>query len=455
MLLALAWFGCSVDGDENDPAVDGDVTWHQNVAPIVQEHCVGCHAEGKIAPFALDTPEAAAPMAALMAYDVENGLMPPWLAVETPECKPTHPWAEDRRLSAEEIATISAWAAAGAPVGDPATAAALPEPEEVGIASPDAVIPFQSAFTVSGDRDIFQCFVIDLPNTEEMWIESIQLQPGNPVVDHHGLVYLAADPAEIAALPVGPDGSFPCFNPPQVSGYLAATWVPGSSPTTLPPDTGMVAPVGSKLIVQMHYHPASTPQEDLSSIELTWSSSKPTWAAAQALVGNNDRQQRDGYGLQPGPNDRGAAEFFIPAGATGHTETMRILQEISYDFPVFSVGTHMHYVGTGMRIEVEHTGPSTPGTECLIETPRWDFNWQRVYRYDAPIDQLPKINQGDVIQLTCDFNNSLDNPFVADALAQDGLSSPQDVTLGEQTTDEMCLGLFGFLVPSAFVDALL
>ena len=38
-------------------------TWYQDVAPIVVSRCGGCHRDGGIAPFALDSYEAAAPWA--------------------------------------------------------------------------------------------------------------------------------------------------------------------------------------------------------------------------------------------------------------------------------------------------------------------------------------------------------------------------------------------------------
>jgi hypothetical protein len=50
------------------------------------------------------------------------------------------------------------------------------------------------------------------------------------------------------------------------------------------------------------------------------------------------------------------------------------------------------------------------------QTPYFDFEWQRTYRYDA-------------------------------ALAEQGLDAPVDVFLGEQTLDEMCLGVVGFATP--------
>lgn len=454
MIVALALVGCKIESTEETTGP----TWHQDVAPIVVEHCASCHTEGNIAPFALDSYGAARPMSTAIAAAVTAKNMPPWLAEDTPECTPPHPWVDDLRLSDEQIATLVAWSDAGAPEGDAATAAPLPAPPDLSVSNPDAVIPWQNAFTVQPTgKDQFQCFVLDLPNTEPMWVDKIQLVPGNPLVDHHGLVFLAAKPEEVAALPVGPDGSFECFNNPSVSGYLMSTWVPGASPTEMPADVGMYVPVGAKIIVQMHYHPSATAQEDLSQVELTWSADKPTYAGAQALLGNEWRQGGDGFGLQPGPNDRDGAEFRIPANVSGHTETMWMKQSIPYDFPVFSVGTHMHYVGTDMKIEIDHAAPpsGTPDTECLIQTPRWDFNWQRTYRYDTDLATLPKIYEGDTIKLTCTYDNTLDNPFVADALADQGLSEPQDVYLGESTVEEMCLGLFGFIVPSAFVDLLL
>ncbi|HYP90264.1 MAG TPA: hypothetical protein VEQ59_18965, partial [Polyangiaceae bacterium] len=63
--------------------------------------------------------------------------------------------------------------------------------------------------------------------------------------------------------------------------------------------------------------------------------------------------------------------------------------------------------------------------------------------YDTPIDQAPALRSGDVLNLRCTYDNSMQNPFVARALAEQGLSAPRDVVLGEQTLDEMCLGIFG------------
>ena len=62
-----------------------------------------------------------------------------------------------------------------------------------------------------------------------------------------------------------------------------------------------------------------------------------------------------------------------------------------------------------------------------------------------PIAELPTVGPGDEIEVKCTYNNSLSNPFVQRALEDQGLPAPVDVFIGEQTTDEMCLGLVGMI----------
>jgi hypothetical protein len=47
----------------------------------------------------------------------------------------------------------------------------------------------------------------------------------------------------------------------------------------------------------------------------------------------------------------------------------------------------------------------------------------------------------------CTYDNTMGNPKVVEALASQGIDTPHDVVLGENTLDEMCLGAFGIAVP--------
>src|SRR5262249_44482188 len=162
--------------------------------------------------------------------------------------------------------------------------------------------------------------------------------------------------------------------------------------------------------------------------------------------GNYSGPKAGGDGLLPGPDDPGSPVFLIPAGAKGHTETMRftVPDKIGNTplppLKVYGIATHMHYVGTDMSIKVSRPAPvnGEPANEGLLETPPWDFNWQRAYNYDTTLDGLPTVRPGDVLNFQCTYDNSTDNPFVKKALVEQKLPAPQDVSLGESTLDEMC-----------------
>jgi hypothetical protein len=49
--------------------------------------------------------------------------------------------------------------------------------------------------------------------------------------------------------------------------------------------------------------------------------------------------------------------------------------------------------------------------------------------------------------MQCRYDNSMGNPNVRDALREQGLDAPRDVSMGEATLDEMCLGVFGVVSP--------
>lgn len=449
-VLALALVvtvGCGGENAEGDGGPDEAVTWHQHVAPIIIENCGSCHTDGGIGPFVIDDYDSAVSYSSLAIYAIDNDIMPPWGAQDTEECQPTRPFKGDTRLSDEEKQVIHDWIDQGHLEGDPATAAPLPAPPRQDIDNPDFDLPFPQAYTVDGDQDDFQCFVIDPGNTEKLWITEIQLVPDNELVDHHGLLFIDFDGSSEQ---LATDGRFPCFTMPQLSGYLLSTWLPGSAPSIAPAGTGMPMPAGARIVVQMHYHPTGLgPEIDQSHVQLKTTDVAPQSEVAQVLLGNFGSQSGDGTGLQPGPNDNGDPRFFIPAGATDHTETGIFRMELPFGLPIYNIGTHMHYVGTDMKIELQYQGG---GSECLVQTPRWDFNWQRQYDYDVPIADLPVIRGGDELHMRCTYNNSLSNPFVAQALSENGLTDPVDVYLGEETFDEMCLGLFGIVVPPGVIE---
>lgn len=419
-------------------------TWHADVAPIVQQHCVGCHMDGGIGPFTLEDYATAHVMSGAMLAEVEAGRMPPWGAETTDECAPRFDWKNDLRLSDAQKQVLADWVAAGAPEGDPADAVPV-ENDNPLAGPPDLDIAPLVPWTATGDTDQFRCFVLDPGNsTEDLWVTGWQVAPGNDEVVHHALVFLDTEAEATRNADVG--DSYECFGNGGLSNtQLIGAWAPGGAGTVMPPDTATRIPAGSLLVMQIHYHPlGEVAAPDATSFRMWTTDTPPRWESAVQLLGNFEPGDDVGE-LLPGEGDVDGPEFRVPAGAAGHVETM-VVDVPSY-FPemrVWAVGTHMHYVGVDMRITLDRGSPRAgePESECLVQTPQWDFNWQRGYSYDAELDDVPRIRRGDHIELRCTYDNTLDNEFVARALDEAGLDAPVDVGLGETTLDEMCLGAF-------------
>lgn len=458
--FALGLAACSGNGSDGDgptdagsgPADSGAPTgpyFHEDVEVVLQENCQRCHRPDGIGPFSMLSYQDTQPWAARIAQVAADRTMPPWLAHETDECQPPAPFAADIRLKDADIALLQAWARNGAPEGDRGKAPPAKVFPPDNLPNATHTLTASQAATLMPGRDGFKCFVLDPALTEATYVSGINFIPDNPKVVHHALLFL--DAAGQSEALVGPDGSYDCFGGPGFNDtQVLLAWAPGAQKIDLPSNMALRLGAGSKLVLQIHYHPTlDSVETDRSRIELRTTTVKPDWVMQILLIGNFGQPIGDD-GLLPGPEDRGAPEFRIPAGAAGHVEEMRFTlpERTGTGLPipalkVVSVGTHMHYVGTDMKWSLEHPNP-LPGEvpmRCMVQTPKWNFEWQRTYSYDLPIEQAPEFRPGDRLHLRCTYNNTMQNPFVVRALREQNKTAPEDVLLGEETLDEMCLAV--------------
>ena len=440
LILTLAC-ACGTDtGMEPDPVATGP-TWHQDVAPLVAQHCGTCHVDGGIAPFALTSYDDAAPIASQMLKQVMAGTMPPWGAVG--ECATPRKLKDDPTLTSAEIELLKAWTAAGAPAGDPATAAPIPVPPSRELPGATHTIAPIGSWTTSGTSDQFICLVYDPKLTTDMWLTGVEFRPTDKAVVHHAAAFV--DPTRASEALAGPDGVYECFGGNGIpAGQPIGGYTPGALPWESIAGTGMRVPANSLIVVQMHYHPlgAQGPVRDATSLAMRMSTTKPGLTAVFAARGNEFQPPE----LQPDPDDRGVVEFRVPANVKGHTETMRIPMMIDpgKSYPIWSIFPHMHYVGTRMEVNVEHSDGTK---DCLIDAGRYDFNWQRMYAYEGTLAEMPRVRSGDTLVLKCTYDNTLSNENVQRALKEKGLGAPVDVYGGEQTLDEMCIVAVGAAIP--------
>jgi hypothetical protein len=476
VLSSLALGACSNGDSADDPAGTAGAggaggggsggagggaspVFYGQVDGIIQTHCQNCHRDGGLAPFPLGDYAAVKGRGESIKSQMQERKMPPWGADDTADCKPPLGFKGDLRVPQADIDLVARWLDEGAAAGDPARATPTPAFQEGGLVGVTDKLPFQQPYTVApGGGDQFVCFVIDPKITETTYVNGIFVVAGNALVDHHALVF--TDPSRESLKKADASGKYDCFGGPDVAGAaLLTAWAPGVPPSDFGDRAALEIPKDSVFIVQMHYHPLPTEaQTDQTAIHLRKVDKKPEQIARVRLLGN--AQSAGGpIKLLPDPDDRdGKPEFRIPAGAKAHTETMEFTLPKTAGYSnvrLAAIGAHMHWIGRDLRVELfPEGGTSDPATgQCLLETPRYDFNWQRAYSFDAAdIEQLPLLKGGDTLRITCTYDNTMDNPGVVRVLGEKHLTSPVDVTLGETTLDEMCLGAFTFITPSANDD---
>ena len=423
-------------------APPGAVTFHKDVEPVLQKVCQNCHVAGGIAPFSLVTYEDAKSVAQSIVEQTVSKTMPPWGAQETSECKPPKAWKDDLRLSPAEIALFKAWHDGGDYEGDPKDAPPpRTAPPVTGLAGATSLAPATPFTLASATSDTFRCFVLDPKITTTKYLNGTNFVPSNKTIVHHALAF---------AVPPGtavPADEYDCFGGPNVAGSnLIAEWAPGGVPNEYPADVGLALEPGTRFVVQVHYHPHAnaTRAPDATAFQFRTTDAVPTYKASNQLIGNfKNAIGPAGIGLEPGADDLGGEPtFMIPANAAAHVETMQFkVPALGSQIWILSVGAHMHLAGHDERVTLTRGAD----TSCLLQEPAWDFNWQRGYQYDAPVESLPTIAAGDVLKIRCTYDNTMSNVALATARKETGNMQSSDISLGESTTDEMCLAAFTFI----------
>jgi peroxiredoxin len=366
----------------------GEVTYANQIARLLQRHCVECHREGEIAPFPLNDYSEVVGWAETMQEVVHQGRMPPWFA------NPEHgTFANDARLTDDEKRLLDDWVAAGCPEGDRSQ---LPEPRQftVGwqIPPPDQVVYIRDEpVAVQAEGTVaYQYFIVDPGFKEDKWIAAAECRPDNRAVVHH-IVAFFVPPGE--KLRGGSRGA--------MVGYA-----PGMPPNHFDDGMAMFVPAGSRVVFQLHYTPNGSEQKDRSSMGLVF--------ADPATV-----KQRIGGGMA------GNRFFQIPPGDGNYK--VQSHHRFDKDVRLLTLTPHMHLRGKSFRYEAEYPDGSR---EVLLDIPHYDFNWQLRYRFAEP-KLLPK---GTRLECTAHFDNSADN-----------LANPdptKSVSWGDQTWEEMMIGYF-------------
>src|SRR5262252_4925949 len=143
-------------------------TFNKDVLPVLQKNCQVCHRTGGVAPMSFTTYESTRPWAKAIKAAVVNRQMPPWFA--DPH---VGEFRNAPKLSATDIARLTAWADGGAAEGSAADRPAQIHWVNGWRIQPDVIVGMAKPFTVSasGGGQIREFFV-ENPFKEDTWISA-------------------------------------------------------------------------------------------------------------------------------------------------------------------------------------------------------------------------------------------------------------------------------------------
>jgi hypothetical protein len=465
-LLALAAPLVAIAAGRGGGAEAANPSFTRDVAPILQGKCAGCHRTGGIAPFALETARHAYSRAAAIGAAVQAGLMPPWPPGRR---SPAYVGEEERRLTADERATILAWVRAGGRVDGPARKP--PRPEGVPVAAGESVLRLTMPVAYrpsapTGVTDDYRCFLLDPKLAGDGFVTSARIDPGQAKVVHHVILFRAAksqvaDAKRLDAKSAGP--GWTCFGGTGLSlssmggiqeslsdANWVAAWAPGWGGNRLPKGTGVPLPAGSQIVMQVHYNLLNGRAPDRSQAVLTVAPASqglepmrtmllPAPVELACMKGERGRLCDRNEALFELSRKYGSEAGFVPAGLlllcrgtasaprAGAVSTCD--RRLTQPTTIHVVTGHMHLLGAAIRVELN---PGTPRPRVLLDIPRWDFHWQNAYTLRQPVQAGP----GDVVRVTCrhDVHKRMHGGH--------GIpKTPRYILWGEGTTDEMCLGI--------------
>jgi thiol-disulfide isomerase/thioredoxin len=368
------------------------VSYANDVAPILANKCVPCHVQGGLGPFAMNNQRRVRGWAPMIRETIRTKRMPPWHA--DPEYGT---YRHDLALSVEEERTLLAWLDAGAPKedgADPLRALDKPPKTEWALGEPDMVVSMPRAEELPAEGLIdYRYIYVDPGLKEDKWVRAAQVMPGTPSVVHHALMFIVY-PEQFEHIQPNHRGG--------LSGYFEA-FLPGAEIEPYPAGTGQFVPAGSIFVFQMHYTATGKPESDLTRMALYFHDEAPEKELMIRAASTTD--------------------FDIPPHAADHP--VKVTYEFRRPAEVWGVSPHMHYRGSRARFDA--LLPEA-GRVTLLNVPFYEFDWQPMYMLNEPL----RVPEGATIEVTGAWNNSRFNRKNPDP--------SQTVDFGEQSWEEMFIG---------------
>ncbi len=363
-----------------------EVSYARQVVPVLERRCVGCHRDGGVAPWAMDSHKMVQGWAPMIRETLMTRRMPPGQIDDYFLDR----FEDVHFITDEEKAILVSWIDQGAAFdGDSDPLTSLPALEsEWALGEPDLVVEFPPQEIPASGVLGYKFVPVEIGLDRDRWVRAYEFDIGDKSVLHHVVAYTQDTRQQRQNQSGG--GSRTNFG-----GYA-----PGREYVTFDKDTGILLEEDMRFVVQFHYTTVGKPVTDVTRLGLYFHDSPPALPLTRTAV-------MDG-------------EFVIPPGAPDHVVVARA--EIVSDSYLYNIAPHMHYRGKRVKYRAEYPDGTS---EELLSVPNFQHNWQMIYKLREP-KLLPA---GTVIVAEGAFDNSALNPLNPDPT--------QEVRWGDQVWDEM------------------
>ncbi len=373
-----------------------NVSYVNDVAPIMQAKCVECHQPNGIAPEMLywNSYQQVKNFAPMIREAIRTDRMPPFDADSHYRA-----FQNNENLTEKEVKTLIGWIDAGAPsdladaAADPLTKAAAGR-EEWPLGKPDLVVDIPSYDVPAAGVVDYQIPAVASPLTEGKWLKATTFKAGNRQGVHHILA---------GWLPKMPENGRGFDWNISMGGYAV-----GSESNLAPDKWATWIPAGGAISFQMHYTPIGKAFTDNSKIAFYFAKEDPELVKRQIVIADPT------ITIQPNQ-------------ARWH-ETAYV--QFPADVQITASLVHAHYRGYASKLTAIYPDGKE---EVILNMPHYDFNWQREYVYKDLIE-LPA---GTKLVADYWYDNSKNNKALYGDNTKTRTNPNQEVTWGDQSFEEM------------------
>ena len=353
------------------------ISYLDEIAPLLQRRCASCHVSDSLAPWSMSSHRMIQGWSPMIKEVLLTRRMPPG-QIDTQ----VGSWQEIHHLTDDELALLVHWIDAGARRAadegdeDPLT---LPveAPPEWALGEPDMIIDIPAENVPASGVVDFRIKHADLDLTQDRWVTAVAYDVGATWVLHSVLVY-AVDPGVSLEDPVE-------MMKPENAEFISL-FVPGRLQEEFSADSAFLLRADRDLAFKLRYITTGREAVDNTRVGLYFTDRPPRYRVRHVTVGKQ--------------------AFSMKAGEAQHREHAES-EVFDKDVLLEAVAPQMHGRGSSTALAIQFPDGSR---RDLLSVPNYNFNWQLNYELIEPL-LLPA---GSRLLANALYDNSEGNPYNPD-----------------------------------------